>query len=273
MTARSRPERQAGLPGVEVDRLGRVPLDAATLVSRARLGCGGWSRSRAVDRVVEVSSRPAKPRAPPGSATLLGCRRRAPGWSSRSRRGSPSGWSARGRPLDRRDRVERQPGGVHADHAPYPLQAELLADEALEKRLGHAHDRRLRLHVAGGVEVAADSGDADPEEPSRHAAQRRVDLRERSVAVRPVALVGLDDELPDEVFSRAADRSRRTATRSPRRFRLGRPSLLLEVAVALQPEHGGKAPGGRQVISRDPVEEDGRDRGLRAPCPPRSGRS
>ena len=97
------------------------------------------------------------------------------------------------------DRVERQPGGVHADQPPQLLPAELLADEGVDERLRDAHDRQLRLDVADGVEAAADAGDADPEESFRHLRQRRVDLRERSLVVRPVALVRLDDDSPDEV--------------------------------------------------------------------------
>ena len=43
-----------------------------------------------------------------------------------------------------------------------------------------------------------------PKSPRGTRRQRRVDLRERPVAVRPVALVRLDDELPDELLARQA---------------------------------------------------------------------
>ena len=54
-----------------------------------------------------------------------------------------------------RERVERQPGGVHAELLARLLRAERLADQREHERLGHAHDRELVVGVADRVDIAA----------------------------------------------------------------------------------------------------------------------
>jgi hypothetical protein len=199
----ARGHAQARLARVEVDRLGRVGVEALVALEQpgealvAVVGLAG----RAVDLVVELElaagegGEPVVDEPPPLVRVRAGDEAR-----DRDRAGvhhrvrAPVGAS-----LDRLERVEREPGGVHADAPADLLAPELLADEGVEERLGDAHDRQLGIGVAGGVEVPADARDADGEAAGRHAPERRVDVRERPVVVRPVAVVGLGDEPVDEV--------------------------------------------------------------------------
>ena len=93
--------------------------------------------------------------------------------------------------FDRRERVERQPGGVGADLRAKLLGAELLAHQREHERLRHAHDREFVLGVADAEDVAARPDHADAEQIARHPRQRRVDVRVLALGVRLEALVGL----------------------------------------------------------------------------------
>ena len=58
---------------------------------------------------------------------------------------------------------------------------------------------KLGVDVADAVDLAVRRGDADAEELGRDPRQRRVDLRVRSFALEPEALVRLGDERLDDL--------------------------------------------------------------------------
>jgi hypothetical protein len=122
-------------------------------------------------------------------------------------------------PLDRRQRVERQPGAVDPDALAQRLGTEELADEREHERLGHAHDRELAVDVAGAEHAPAHAHEADAEQVGRHLGERRVDARDVALGDARVPAVRLVDPRLNGL------RLRERTSRDVRRSILDRASL------------------------------------------------
>jgi hypothetical protein len=103
--------------------------------------------------------------------------------------------------LYRHDRVEWEPGSVHAEPPGGLRRAERVAHQGKDKGLGHALDRESAVRVAHRKGVAARAAYADAE-------KRGVDFRERGNVVGDLAaafvakaLIGCLDQRADVILS------------------------------------------------------------------------
>src|SRR5262245_29773705 len=149
---------QRALPRVQVGRLGRVHVDPAealqqagdALVAVVGLGRGG------VHLVVERQPAAGEARQAVVNEPPLGVERptrHQAGGGDRPRihhRVRPAVRAL----FDSRQRVERQPGGVHADLLADLFGAQGLTDQGEDERLGDAHDREFVVRVPDRVDRA-----------------------------------------------------------------------------------------------------------------------
>ena len=107
--------------------------------------------------------------------------------------------------------VERQPSRIYPQPLADILSSRGLHDEREYERLGHAHDREQI--VAHLVKAATGPGDANTEQPSRHAGQGWVDFT-TTAGELTVTLVSLLDR-PLNIPSSRRSASENIPTRPP----------------------------------------------------------
>jgi hypothetical protein len=192
---------QRALSGVEVGRLGRVQVDPVVALEKAgdALVAEVGGRRGGVDFFVERKG----PAGEPGQTVVDEL---PPGLSGRARyqarrcdrprihhRVRPAVRT----PLDRPERVERQPRGIHPELAAGLLVAQRLTDQGEHERLGDAHDRELVLGVTDRVDIAAGADHANAEKVALHPGERRVNLGVPAFGHGLVGLVRFVDQQAD----------------------------------------------------------------------------
>ena len=140
---------------------------------------------------------------------------------SEARRGDCAGVhhrvrEAAGASFDGGDRVERMPGRVGPDFCPRLRRPEMLADERVDKRLRHAHDRKFKAGVARMKNPPAHPDDTNSEQSGFHPRQRRIHLGILPVRHWRKPAVGLVDENLNQL-RRGKASSRNKTVRLPRR--------------------------------------------------------
>ena len=221
--------RDAALPGVELD--GLVGVDGQRTAGVEELGQRAVAVVRGDRREVEVvveGEPTARERRQARQDPLPRLRHRRAardqrGGGDRARVDHGVGAAVRAA-LHGGERVEREPGGVHADAGADLVRAEGAAGEGEHERLGHAHDRERHAAVPCDVDRARHPHDGDAEAVRVRDAQCRVDVRHRALADRLETPVGLVDEPGDlgGLRQRAGGDERRVGRRHLRSSHDGR---------------------------------------------------
>src|SRR5690606_21692621 len=102
--------------------------------------------------------------------------------------------------LNRRQRVERQSGGIHTDFVAYRLMPKRLAHQRKDERLRDAHDCEIVLGVADRKDLAIGAHHADAEQFWRHSGERGIDLLVMAIGIRLKAPMALEDKLAHLVW-------------------------------------------------------------------------
>lgn len=194
-------DAEGALTGVDVDDLigvARHPTVAAKQpphrpIALIRRGLGG------VDDPVQTQRAPGECRQPlPDALPLFDGR----GAGHERRRRDRTGIDHRvhrmpGVELERHERIEGEPGVVHADDVAHPLVAVLLDRQGVDEHLRDRLDRERMQCVARIVRTAVDLDDREAEQLGIDLGEHGDVIRDGSAAVVRVAPVGLADQLLD----------------------------------------------------------------------------
>ncbi len=244
---------QAGLARVAVRGLGRIAMNPAVALQQAGdalVAAVGLGR-RAVRLVVEGELAPGE--AGEAVADVLPPRVRVRAGDEACRRDRARVHHRVRSPVraqfDRCQRVEREACAVGTKQAAGLVRPQALADEREDERLRNAHDRELDLRIPDREDGAVRRHDADAEQVRRHPRERRIDLRNRSVVGRPIALVRLGHEPAGEIGRWKLPRG--DVRRIPRIMRVtrlrGHPASRSGSRCGSRPEHAsGRSRGSRR---------------------------